>query len=50
VERICELQAGDRGLADLLSMTLPAGEHVERVRRLANDRVVELVERAKAVG
>ena len=50
VERICELQAGDRGLADLLSMTLPAGKHVERVRRLANDRVVELVERAKAVG
>jgi AcrR family transcriptional regulator len=50
VERICELQAGDRGLADLLSMTLPAGEHVERVRRLANDRVVELVERAKAAG
>lgn len=50
VERICELQAGDRGLSDLLSMTLPAGEHVERVRRLANDRVVELVEHAKAAG
>src|SRR5215469_17422896 len=30
VKTICELQAGDRGLADLLSMTLPADEDVER--------------------
>jgi AcrR family transcriptional regulator len=29
VERICELQAGDRGLSDLLSMTLSADEQVE---------------------
>jgi len=50
VERICELQAGDRGLSDLLSMALPADEHIEQLRRLANDRVVELVERTKAAG
>jgi AcrR family transcriptional regulator len=50
VERICELQAGDRGLSDLLSMALPADEHIEQLRRLANDRVVELIERAKADG
>jgi AcrR family transcriptional regulator len=49
-ERICELQAGDRGLSDLLSMALPAGEHIERLRRLAGDRVAQLVERAKAAG
>jgi AcrR family transcriptional regulator len=50
VRTICELQAGDRGLADLLSMTLPADEHVERLRRTAHDHVVTLIERAKAAG
>ncbi len=50
VERICELQAGDRGLSDLLSMALPADERAEQLRRFANDQVVELVERAKAAG
>jgi AcrR family transcriptional regulator len=50
VERICEMQAGDRGLSDLLSMALPADEHVEQLRRLANAQVVELVERAKTAG
>src|SRR5262249_34677153 len=29
-------------------MALPADEHIEQLRRLANDRVVELVERTKA--
>ena len=48
VLRICELQAGDRGLSDLLSMTLSADEQVEQLRRTANDRVVTLIERAKA--
>ena len=50
VRTICELQAGDRGLADLLSMTLPADEDVERLRETANDHVVELIDRAKAAG
>jgi AcrR family transcriptional regulator len=50
VERICEMQADDRGLSDLLSMALPADAHVEQVRRLANDQVIRLVERAKAAG
>jgi AcrR family transcriptional regulator len=50
VERICELQADDRGLSDLLSMALPGDEQVEQLRSLANARVVELVERTKAVG
>ena len=50
VQRICELQAGDRGLSDLLSMTLSADEQVEQLRRTANDRVVTLIERAKAGG
>ncbi|HEY5984990.1 MAG TPA: helix-turn-helix domain-containing protein [Streptosporangiaceae bacterium] len=50
VERVCELQAGDRGLSDLLSMALPADERVEQLRKLANDQAVELVNRAKAAG
>jgi AcrR family transcriptional regulator len=50
VERICSLQAEDRGLSDLLSMTLPASKEVERLRGVANDRVIRLVDRAKAAG
>ena len=50
VQRICELQAGDRGLSDLLSMTLSANEQVEQLRRTANERVIMLIDRAKAGG
>jgi AcrR family transcriptional regulator len=50
VQRICELQAGDRGLSDLLSMTLSANEQVEQLRRTANERVITLIDRAKAGG
>ncbi len=50
VRRICELQADDRGLSDLLSMALPADEHVERLKKAANEQVVELVRRAKECG
>src|SRR2546421_7589247 len=50
IARICELQAADRGLSDLLSMALPGDERIEQLRRLANDRVVELIERTKAGG
>jgi len=50
VQRICELQACDRGLGDLLSMTLSAGEQIEQLRRAANENVITLIERAKASG
>src|SRR5262245_16547572 len=50
VRRICELQAADRGLSDLLSMALAADEHIEQLRAAANAQVVELVDRAKAAG
>ncbi len=50
IQRICELQADDRGLSDLLCMTLPADEHVEQLRRRANGQLAELIERAKAAG
>ncbi|MGN6792712.1 MAG: TetR/AcrR family transcriptional regulator [Streptosporangiaceae bacterium] len=50
VQRICELQAADRGLSDLLSMTLAADERIEQLRATANAQVVGLIERAKAAG
>ena len=50
VERICELQAGDRGLSDLLSMTLSADEQVEELRRTANELLISVIDRAKAAG
>src|SRR6202453_3086165 len=50
VERICALQAGDRGLSDLLSMTLSADEQVEQLRRTANELLCTVIDRAKAAG
>ena len=50
VQRICELQACDRGMGDLLSMTLSAGEQIEQLRRTANENVITLIDRAKASG
>jgi len=50
VEQICELQAGDRGLSDLLSMTLSADEQVEQLRRTANELLITVIDRAKAAG
>jgi AcrR family transcriptional regulator len=50
VERICELQAGDRGLSDLLSMTLSADEQVEELRQTANELLITVMDRAKAAG
>jgi len=50
VERICELQADDRGLSDLLSMTLPTDDRIEQLRKIADKRVARLVARAKATG
>lgn len=50
VYRICELQAADRGLSDLLAMALPADEHIEEMRAAANARVIELIDRTKAAG
>jgi len=50
VERICAMQADDRGLGDLLSMALPADQQIEELRVRANAKVIALVERAKSAG
>ena len=44
------MQASDRGLSDLLSMTLSADERVEELRRTANDLLIAVIDRAKAAG
>jgi AcrR family transcriptional regulator len=49
-QRICELQAGNRGLADLLVITLAADPQIESIRARANRSTVRLIERAKAAG
>ncbi len=50
VRRICELQAGNRGLADLLVITLAPDQQVECIRARANRSMLKLIERAKAAG
>jgi AcrR family transcriptional regulator len=50
VERICELQATNRGLSDLLSMTLSADEQVEQLRATANQLLGTVIRRAQAAG
>ena len=49
-EKICTMQAGDRGLADLLLISLAPGEQVEAIRERANHSVIVLIDRAKAAG
>ena len=48
VRRICAMQAGDRGLADLLLITLAPTEQLEAIRARANRSVIALIDKAKA--
>jgi AcrR family transcriptional regulator len=50
VESICALQAGDRGLADLLLMTMASSGEIEAVRERANRAAGQLLGRAVAAG
>jgi len=50
VERICAMQAADRGLKDVLTRTFPNAQGLEAHRARGYDRSVELIERAKAEG
>jgi hypothetical protein len=44
------MQAGDRGLADLLLITLAPGEELEAIRDRANRALIRLIDRAKDAG
>ena len=50
VERVCAMQAADRGFTDVLTMTFPAATGFEAQRARAYHGFVELIARAKASG
>lgn len=50
VERVCAMQAGDRGFTDVLTLTFPAAKGFEAERNRSARGFAELVERAKATG
>jgi AcrR family transcriptional regulator len=50
VERICAMQAEDRGLADVLTRTFPNAKELEAQRTLGYERSVRLLDRARTEG
>jgi AcrR family transcriptional regulator len=50
VEEICAMQADDRGVTDVFTMTFPTHKRFEADRARAYRGFVELVARAKAIG
>jgi AcrR family transcriptional regulator len=50
IERVCGMQAADRGFSVVLTMTFPMAKTLEIRRREAYNGLVQLVERAKAAG
>jgi hypothetical protein len=50
IERVCQMQADDRGLADVLTMTFPTARAFEEERNRSANALTELLERAKATG
>jgi AcrR family transcriptional regulator len=47
---LCELQATNRGLADLLTTTLSGAVELEELQALAQDGFIQIVDRATAAG
>ena len=50
IERVCQMQADDRGFADVLTRTFPATKGLEKERRRSLKSLAELIERAKSDG
>jgi AcrR family transcriptional regulator len=50
VERVCAMQAADRGFADVLTVTFPSAKAFEADRDRAGAGFAELIARAKAAG
>ena len=50
IERLCQMQADDRGFADVLTRTFPATKGLEKERRRSLKSLAELIERAKNDG
>jgi AcrR family transcriptional regulator len=47
---LCELQAKDRGMADLLTMSIPGASELEKARRQAQEGLARIVARARESG
>jgi AcrR family transcriptional regulator len=50
IERVCGMQAADRGFADVLTMTFPTAKEFEEERNRAANALTELLDHAKASG
>jgi AcrR family transcriptional regulator len=50
IERVCLMQADDRGFADVLTMTFPTAKVLEEERDRTGRGLAELLDRAKATG
>lgn len=50
IQRVCQMQADDRGFADVLTMTFPTAKAFEDERTRAATGLNELIEAAKATG
>ncbi|NIZ89656.1 TetR/AcrR family transcriptional regulator [Kineosporiaceae bacterium B12] len=50
IERVCQMQAGDRGFADVLTMTFPNAKALEAERDRSAHALTEVIDRAKASG
>ena len=50
IERVCQMQADDRGFADVLTMTFAAAKAFEEERDRAANSLTHLLQRAKAAG
>jgi AcrR family transcriptional regulator len=50
IERVCQMQADDRGFADVLTMTFPTAKAFEEERNQSAHKLTELLDRAKAAG
>src|SRR5215211_3583244 len=50
IERVCQMQADDRGFADVLTMTFPTAKALEEERDRTARALAQLLDRAKATG
>jgi len=50
IERVCAMQAEDRGFAHVLTMTFPAAKQFEAERKVAYQGFLDLISRAQAAG
>jgi AcrR family transcriptional regulator len=50
IERVCQMQADDRGFADVLTMTFPTAKAFEEERDKAANALTIVLDRAKAAG